>query len=136
MRNARLWLGDVGDACAGFQPKKREEGCRLDEEVQGKCRGGEGVEVDLLRFVYGDQGVEGGLKLVGDVEAFRKRKGGEGEELVRRVREELGRVLEWCERKFGAGAWVDARSAWVKNSEEVQEISNDMVSGGKGYREF
>jgi hypothetical protein len=45
-------------------------------------------------------------------------------------------VLEWCRAKFGDGEWVDASSAWVKNSAEVQEMSNDMVSGDKGWRKF
>jgi hypothetical protein len=45
-------------------------------------------------------------------------------------------VLMWCRDKFGEGEWKDASSAWVKNSEEVSEMSKDMVSGGKGFREF
>lgn len=137
MRNARLWLGDVGDACEGFKPKKKGEGDRLGDEVERECRC-EGVEGSLVEFVYGERGVEAGEQLVGDVEAWRGRKGGQSEEerLVERCREELGRVLEWCVKKFGAGRWEDARSAWVKNSDEVQKISNDMVSGGKGYRKF
>lgn len=139
LRNARLWLGDVGDASAGFVPKKRGEGERLGEDVRGKC-GCEGVQGEggLVGWVYGDEGGEG---LVGDVEAWRKGKGkggrGEGkEELEERIRREMGRVVEWCVLKFGSGRWEDARSAWVKNSEEVQKISDDMVSGGKGYRKF
>jgi hypothetical protein len=133
-----LWLGDVGDACAGFQPKKRDEGVRLEEEVAEKCRG-KGTESTFLEFVYGEEGVDGGKRLVDDVEGFRKGKGkgaGVEEELNGRIREEMGRVLEWCKRKFGEGEWTDASSAWVKNSEEVQKISNDMVSGDKGWRKF
>ncbi|KAL1607570.1 hypothetical protein SLS59_002539 [Nothophoma quercina] len=134
-RNARLWISDVGDACQGYKPKKKEEGEKLDDEVAAKC-GCDGIEEALLGFVYGD--MEGGKGLVDDVEGFRKRKGGEDEEarLVERTRKEMGSVLEWCVKKFGTQAMTDASSAWVKNSEEVQKISNDMVSGGKGYREF
>jgi hypothetical protein len=140
-RNARLWISDVGDACAGFKPKSRDnggEGEVLDGETAKGCRGGEGVETDLLSFVYGEKGVEEGKRLIDDVESFRKRKGGSDEEerLVQRIREEMGRVLEWCVKKFGTKPMNDASSAWVKNSEEVQKISNDMVSGGKGYRKF
>ncbi|KAH6642777.1 hypothetical protein C7974DRAFT_447540 [Boeremia exigua] len=134
MGNARAWFGDVGDICGGWVPKKRGEGERLEEGVREKCAGpGEG---GLLEWVYGEG--EGGMELIDGVEAWRKggRKGGEEGELVERIRAELGRVLEWCERKFGTQAWVDAREAWVKNSEEVQKMSNDMVSGGKGFREF
>ncbi|KAJ4992800.1 hypothetical protein SVAN01_01846 [Stagonosporopsis vannaccii] len=133
MRNALLWLGDVGDACAGYVPKKRGEAVRLSQDVAGEC-GCEGVKGGLVEWVYGD---EGGKRLVGDVQEWRKRKeeGGK-EELEDRIKRELGRVVEWCVKKFGVKRWEDASSAWVKNSEEVQKISNDMVSGGKGYRTF
>lgn len=136
-RNASLWIGDVGDACQGWKPKKKEDGERLDKEVEEKC-GCPGFEGSLMRFVYGEEGLQGTTRLIDDVEGFRKRKGGESEEgrLNERIRSEMGRVLEWCTKKFGMETWTDASSAWVKNSEEVQKISNDMVSGGKGYREF
>ncbi|KAF1348269.1 hypothetical protein EJ07DRAFT_141907, partial [Lizonia empirigonia] len=137
MRNAVLWLGDVGDAGAGFVPKRREAGEVLDGAVRGRC-GCVGIEGGLVEFVYGEGGVEEGRRLVGDVEGWRERKGGGEEEarLAERIRGEMGRVLEWCVRKFGTEPWPDASSAWVKNSDEVQKTSNDMVSGGKGYREF
>jgi hypothetical protein len=136
-RNASLWISDVGDACEGFKPKKKDEGERLDDEVAEQCRC-PGIDKDLVSFVYGEQSVDGAKKLIDDVEGFRRRKGGESEEgrLSERIRGEMGRVLEWCEKKFGTGSYTDASSAWVKNSEEVQKISNDMVSGGKGYRDF
>lgn len=142
MRNAEAWIGDVADACEGFVPKRKEKGERLDEETAGAC-GCRGEGRTLLEFVYGEEGNgEEAKRLVRDVEAFRKGKRGgsewEGrkERLDERVREELGRVLEWCVMKFGKETWVDATSAWVKNSEKVQKMSDDMVSGGKGYREF
>lgn len=138
--NARAWIGDVGDAVAGFVPKHRDEGRKLDEGVArevGRC-GAEGSEVGLLGFVYGETGVEAAMELIDDIEFFRKRKGGAGERasLEVTVREEMERVLEWCSKKFGTGEWTDASSAWTKNSEEVQRMSDSMVSGGKGFREF
>lgn len=138
MRNARLWMGDVGDAAAGWVPKKRGEGEELEDGVRDKCACPGLGETSLVEFVYGEGGVDAAIQLVDDVEAFRKRKGGESDEerLSARIQEEMGRVLEWCAKKFGTQAYVDASSAWVKNSEEVQKISNDMVSGGKGYRDF
>jgi len=136
-RNARLWNGDVGDACEGWKPKKKDEGERLADEVAKQC-GCLGVEGSLAGFVYEEEGVDGAKRLIDDVEGFRKRKGGESEEgrLNERIREEMTKVLEWCAKKFGTDKYTDASSAWVKNSEEVQKISNDMVSGGKGYRDF
>ena len=136
-RNARLWLSDVGDACEGWKPKKRDEGERLDDETAEKC-GCPRIEEGLVQWVYGAEGQKAGERLVDDVEGFRKRKGGEEEErrLVERIRDEMGKVMEWCVKKFGTQQYLDASSAWVKNSEEVQKISNDMVSGGKGFRKF
>ncbi|KAF1926666.1 uncharacterized protein M421DRAFT_67093 [Didymella exigua CBS 183.55] len=135
--NARLWLGDVGDACEGWVPKKRRDGERLDVDVAGRCAC-PSFDASLVDYVYGEQGVEGAQMLVDDVEAFRKRKGGESEEgrLNERIREEMTKGMEWCVEKFGTRRYADASKAWVKNSEEVQKISNDMVSGGKGHREF
>ena len=138
--NARAWIADVGDACAGFLPKHRSEGRKLDGRVWEEIvrNGVEEGEVGLVGFVYGEEGVEGALGLVDDVEFFRKRKGGAGERgsLEGTVREEMERVVEWCVGKFGEGEWGDARSAWTKNSEEVQRMSDSMVAGGKGFREF
>jgi hypothetical protein len=48
----------------------------------------------------------------------------------------LERVLEWCERKFGGGAWQDASGAWTRHSEEVRKKAEGMVSGDQGWREF
>ncbi|KAF3000885.1 hypothetical protein E8E13_007857 [Curvularia kusanoi] len=159
MDNARAWVGDVGDACEGWVPKKGpkgpqggekgeqgEQGERLEEDVLRKvgmtAEGEEeGMEAGLLRWVYGGSAQEArarALGLVDAVEAWRKRKGGEAERerLDAQAREELGRVLQWCEAKFGTREWSDASSAWVKNSEEIQSISDGMVSGGKGRRDF
>lgn len=136
--NARAWIGDVQDACEGFQPKKKEEGTKLDDEVAKQVAGGNGISDSLIKFVYGK---EKASALIDDVEGFRKKKqsergAGEEEEVEKRIRQEAEKVLEWCKGKFGAGEMVDASTAWVKNSEEISKISGDMVSGGKGHREF
>lgn len=138
--NARAWVGDVGDACAGWVPKRREAGEGLDRSVFEKVGGG-GEGSSLVRYVYGDKGEEEAGRLIDEVEAFRgkkvsERREGEGEQLDERIRSELGRVMEWCRGKFGDGEVVDAREAWVKNSEEIASISEDMVSGDKGFRKF
>lgn len=141
--NAQAWMSDVKDACEGFQPKKKEQGERLDDDVAeqvggGDGQGGEGRKQSLVSFVYGSE--EPG-KLVEDVESFRKKKAnsrGEGEEeaLERRIRVEGQRVLAWCRGKFGGGAVVEASAAWVKNSEEIGQMSRAMVSEGEGHRKF
>jgi len=134
--NARAWVGDVRDACEGYTPKKKDAGDKLEKGVFEKTRGGEGMEKSLVEYVYGD---EDPGTLIDDVEAFRSRKSeadGEEKELERRTRKELERVLQWCKSKFGEGEWKEASSAWVKNSEEISEISKEMTSGDRGFREF
>ncbi|KAI8943468.1 hypothetical protein NX059_001473 [Plenodomus lindquistii] len=136
--NAQAWIGDVKDACEGFQPKKRSKGKKLEDEVIEKIGGGQGVDKTLVVFVYGDD--EPG-QLIEDVESLRRSKqnqqtaGGE-EGLEKRIRTEGQRILEWCKTKFGTQAMEDASQAWVKNSEEINKISSDMVSGGQGHRKF
>jgi hypothetical protein len=136
--NSRAWISDIKDACEGYQPKKKSEGQKLDADVFSKTKGPEQINETLVDFVYGKADPN---ELIDDVEAFRTRKasqGGDGEveELEKRSRRELERVLEWCKAKFGTEEWRDATEAWVKNSEEISKISGDMVSGEKGFRHF
>jgi hypothetical protein len=134
--NARAWISDVKDACEGYQPKKKSEGQKLDTDVFSEIQGSN--DRSLVEFVYGTSEPS---RLIDDVEALRNKKpsqrgDGEEEELEKRTRRELELVLEWCKGKFGDSEWRDASEAWVKNSKEISEMSGDMVSGGKGFREF
>jgi hypothetical protein len=136
--NAKAWISDVKDACEGYQPKKKSEDQKLNEDVFSKTKGPEDINKTLVEFVYGSSDPN---DLVNDVESCRKKKpsqrrDGEEEEIEKKSRGELELVLEWCKRKFGEGEWKDASTAWVKNSEEINKISGDMVSGGKGFRDF
>lgn len=136
--NSRAWVSDVKDACEGYQPKKKPENQKLDSDVFDQTKCGNGIDKTFVEFVYGESDPS---KLINDVEAFRRKKlsqrgEGEEEELEKRSREELQKVLEWCKAKFGTEPWRDATTAWVKNSEEISKISGDMVSGGKGHRDF
>lgn len=133
--NARAWTGDVRDACEGWVPKKRGEE-KLEEEVLEQMKGGSIEKGEsLVEFVYGEGSGEMEA-LIDDVEKFRGKKGGGEEEIEERIRKELGRVFEWCKRKFGEGAWMDASEAWVQPSDEVRSIGQDMVSGDKRWRKF
>jgi hypothetical protein len=136
--NARAWIGDVKDICEGYQPKKKDEGLKLDSEVFERTKGGKGVGKSLIEFVYGSNEP---AELIDDTEAFRGKKASQRgekdeEEIEERSRKELQMVLEWCKSKFGEGEWKDASSAWVKNSEEISKMSNEMTSGDKGHRKF
>ncbi|KAF2640470.1 hypothetical protein P280DRAFT_498425 [Massarina eburnea CBS 473.64] len=136
--NARAWAGDVRDACEGWIPKHRGEK-KLGDETVKKVRGGEGVEQSLMDFVY-EGGADGFSKLIDDVEKFRnmsiKRKEREEEAIQKRIKKEFDCILEWCVKKFGDHSWLDATSAFVKDSEEIRKISNNMVSGQDGWRRF
>lgn len=136
--NARAWISDVSDACDGYQPKHREGGQRLDSEVAEQVRSKSHISDSLVKFIYGD---DDATHLVDDVEAFRGKRQShmredEERQIEQRIRNEAERVLDWCRSKFGGGVWADATKAWVKNSEEINKINGDMVSGGKGYRSF
>ncbi|KAF2688759.1 hypothetical protein K458DRAFT_384932 [Lentithecium fluviatile CBS 122367] len=142
MGNARAWARDVEDACEGWVPKKKGSE-RLDKGVRGRMGDGGGGDLggSLVGFVYGGEGdaVEG---LIGAVEEVRGRvKAKEGNAdgdagVEERIGKELERVFEWCEKKFGGGAWVDATQAWVRHSEGIREKGEDMVSGDQGWRKF
>jgi hypothetical protein len=103
--NARAWISDVSDACAGYLPKHRAEGVKLDAGVAEEVarHDVEDGDVGLMGFVYG---VEGALGLVDDVEYFRKRKGGPGERgsLEETVREEIGRWWSGVLVSLGRGS--------------------------------
>jgi hypothetical protein len=136
--NSQAWISDVKDACEGYQPKKKDEGEKLEQDVFAQTKGGKNGDDTLVEYVYGESDPD---DLINDVEACRNKKPsqrGEGEErdLEKRARGELEMILQWCKGKFGEGKWKDASKAWVKNSEEINKISGDMVSGGKGFRDF
>ena len=135
--NARAWISDVADACEGYQPKHKEDGQRLDAEVAKQVGSNSSISSSLIEFVYCDEEPK---SLIDAVEEFRGKKKSERtddeEGIEQRIRGEAEKVLEWCKNKFGDGVWEDATKAWVKNSEEISKISGDMVSGGKGHREF
>ena len=74
---------------------------------------------------------------MGRVEALKKKREGDkgalGEESVREIRE----VIKFCVDKFGKGRVEDARGAWKQPDDEGhRKIARDMVSGGKGHRDF
>ncbi|KAH6868025.1 hypothetical protein BKA58DRAFT_411953 [Alternaria rosae] len=135
--NARAWISDVADACEGYQPKHKEDGQELEAEVAKQVGSNSSISSSLIKFVYGDEEPK---SLIDAVEQFRSKKKiertGDEEGIEKRIRDEAEKVLEWCKNKFGDGVWEDATKAWVKNSEEISKISGDMVSGGKGHREF
>lgn len=110
--NARAWYGNVADDKTG------------------------GQLLDKAWSVASGKGKEKALGFVDDVEKLNKKGEGEKAALEEESKNEVMAVLGWCEEGFGTERWKDATSAWVRPDEKIQEKGNDMVSGGKGHRDF
>ena len=156
--NARAWMRSVGKDRGNGSKNGDSEGC--DETSRGGegsnvsrdgSNDGEGSGVSLLQYIYGsmslptastnecagsDDPLSTALELITVVEAFRKRKEGSEEALIEALRYESHHLLEWCVLKYGEGRWEDATCAWAQPPEKVRKIGEQMVSGGKGWREF
>ena len=77
------------------------------------------------------------LDFIGKVEALNKRKEGNKEALERRSVEEIKKVIDFCLKKFGKEKMQDASVAWKQPEDgELKKLGQDMVSGGKGFRQF
>ncbi|KAL9124093.1 MAG: hypothetical protein Q9217_006542 [Psora testacea] len=69
------------------------------------------------------------------IEGFVKSKESDEVTLKESLRE-IKAVVDFCREKFGDGEMRDASEAFVRNDEKHQKMSEDMVSGGKGFRKF
>ncbi|KAI9689456.1 MAG: hypothetical protein M1822_010107 [Bathelium mastoideum] len=162
--NARAWLTDVGrDGEDGHETKSGDEGqqngrgereqraseFKADTKGSGGTREGKGRGVSLLQHVYGSmplltatgdrasrKPLHVALDLIEATEIFRMQNKGSKEDLNPAMQHETQRLLDWCTGEFGKGRWEDATSAWVRPEEKVRKIGEEMVSGGKGWREF
>lgn len=95
-----------------------------------------------LREVWGAED-EGWRGFLGRVEALNAGKGRKGEgwerekrALERESRREVEGVVRFCCDKFGTGRWEDVSAEWVRPGDEHRRMGQDMVSGGKGWRDF
>jgi hypothetical protein len=114
--NTRAWFRDVKDS-----------------EVFAAVWGSNGDGGDAED---GQAAIDKGLAWVDEVEAFSKQRKGNGEELEKKGREEIQRAVEFCKGKFGAQVWSDAREAYAQPGGEQKQLGQDMVTGGKGFRQF
>jgi len=89
---------------------------------------------EVFGKVWGSK--EEGVGFVGKVEALNKRREGDKEVLEGESLREIRTVVEWCVGRFGKGVFRDATRAWVQPDEELKKMGQDMVSGGKGHRDF
>ena len=52
-------------------------------------------------------------------------------------KQEIDKLVEWCQQCFGTGVVKDAATeAWVESSREQREIAAKMIVGGEGWRQF
>ncbi len=150
--NARYWYSDVAkDAAADDDDDGRPD--TLYRRIWG-CDGktfkelGDGIgDIPFCkRSEYGKSGsreweLDQGQRFLNAVQAFKEMKtGARGDDVERGLmaesRREIEGVVRWCVERFGTGRWEDASGAWVKNSEEVQRMSDEQVNGDKGVRKF
>ena len=81
-------------------------------------------------------GKDGALNLISRVEILKKDGKGNKMELEKESLDEIKKVVEWCRKQFGEQRLEDASEVWVKSSEELRMMGEDMVSGGEGFRKF
>ncbi|GAB7345218.1 hypothetical protein MBLNU457_3593t2 [Dothideomycetes sp. NU457] len=70
------------------------------------------------------------------LEELQRNGKGDREGLERQSQEEIDALVRYCVDKFGTEKVLDARGAFVKNSDEINSMSQDMVSGKGGFRKF
>ena len=112
--------------------------CRHAPQGSWSChRYGNVSESDVFKTVWpGKSGLSDARDFIGRIEALRKEKKGNLEELERESKWELEAVIDWCKEKFGEGEMTDATKVWVQPSKEHREMGEAMITGGEGWREF
>lgn len=93
------------------------------------------AESDVFREVW-EGGEEEARGFIGMVEGLVKKGRGKQEELERDSLREIKAVVDYCRKKFGDEAMLDATEAWVKPGEDHRKMGEKMVSGGEGFRKF
>ncbi|PBP21229.1 hypothetical protein BUE80_DR007877 [Diplocarpon rosae] len=140
--NARFWYADVAKEGAELYTRIWGDGGVTFKDLDEGVREADfGARRDYGRGGAREGELDAGQRFVNAVQAFKETKAAargvdEGEGLERESRREIETVVEWCVEKFGTGMWADASDAWVRNSEEVQKMSDEMVGGDKGRRKF
>lgn len=130
--NARMWYHDCKDGEV-FQVVWGKDGKGFKDVMEEREEFGKGGKRE------GE--MDGGQRFLNGVQAFGRggkkvRSAEEEAELEKESRREIEAVVNFCVRKFGEGRWEDASSAWVKNSEEIQDLSDKQINGNEGHRKF
>ena len=93
------------------------------------------AESEVFKEVW-EGGEEEARGFIGRVEKLVKKGEGDKGLLEKESLREINAVVEYCRQKFGEKEMLDATQAWVKPGEDHRKMGEDMVSGGKGYRNF
>lgn len=100
------------------------------------------AESDVFASVWGTP-AEGGPNRAQDfIKRIQDVRAGQGDEAIRRDLEnesirEIEKVVEFCRQNFGTARWDDVSDEWEQPTEgKVKEMSQDMVTGDKGFRKF
>ena len=98
-------------------------------------------ESDVFRHAWPGGEGKGGSQdaakgFIAQVEECVRERGGEKEGLEKESLREIKAVVEFCRSKFGDEAMMDASKAFVANDEKIKQMSEDQITGGKGFRKF
>ncbi len=93
------------------------------------------ADSEVFRVVW-EGGEEEAREYIGKVEALVKKGEGDRKGLEEESLREIEAVVEYCRKKFGEKEMLDATQAWVRPGEDHRKMGEEMVSGGKGHRQF
>ena len=81
-------------------------------------------------------GEEAARELIGKAETLVKKGEGSKQESEKESLREIKAMVDYCRVKFGQEEVRNAIGAWVKPGEDHRKMGEEMVTGGKGYRQF
>lgn len=124
--NARAWYGNVDEASSSHAPHGRTQEATQDAWTTTWTDGLPTAHNFLDRIITLRQSPQH----VGDREQ-------ELRDLTVLHRQELSRILHWCERRYGKGAkWEESSAEFVSMGEKHRDIASKMLVGGEGWRQF
>lgn len=124
--NTRAWYFDVQDS-------------ECFTSIWGEATDEERKEAESIKDQYRVGKVPAQRKprdFLDRVETLKKKKQGDKEALEKESRREIEELMQWCMDKFGTDKFEDATKAWVGNSDEIKQISENMTTGNDGHRRF
>lgn len=124
--NSRAWYADVqdSDCFISVWGEATEEDKKEADEIKGRYRVGKVPAQKSAR------------QFLDAVEKLKKHKEGERQSLGKESRREIEALVQWTANKYGSNKWEDASEAFVGNSDEIRQMSQNMTTGDQGHRKF